>query len=85
MKGYPDQLTIRQSGRYKNFESFYELDEAKAFAKRTRGQIYTQVDSGSDYPDRLYSKGIHFVNRTGVYIVVKYSRGRPDGAKEVSK
>jgi len=34
------------------------------------GEIFTQVDSGSDYPDRLYSRGVRFVNRTGVYAFV---------------
>lgn len=79
MRDYPDQLTIRQADRFKDFESFYELEEAMAYAAKTGGQVYTQVDSGGDYPDRLYSKGVHLVNRTGVYIVVKYSNGRLRG------
>jgi hypothetical protein len=79
LKDYPDELTIRQADRFKDFESFYELEEAKGYAERTGGQIYTQVDSGSDYPDRLYSKGIRFVNRTGVYIVVRHSRHASSG------
>lgn len=35
------------------------------------GEIFTQVDSGAiDHPGVLYSRGIRFVNRTGVYAFV---------------
>jgi len=45
---------------------------AEAFALRTEGQVYTQVDSDlSD--DCVYLKGWHLVNRTGVYAVITAS------------
>lgn len=67
---YPDQLTIGQIERYKTLEIFENLDDAKKHRDKINGIIYTQVDSGSDYPDRLYSKGVRVVNATGIYAVV---------------
>lgn len=44
-------------------------EKAKELATSERGIIYTQVDSEvSD--ERVYSKGLHLVNRTGIYAVI---------------
>lgn len=65
---YPDELTCDQMGRYKTFRIFQDARKADIYAKKIHGQIYTQVDGDTDV---VYSKGIHYVNRTGVYGVVK--------------
>ena len=46
---------------------FDDEKKAIAFAKKENRQIYTQIDAGMD---RVYLKGKHFVNRTGIYGVV---------------
>lgn len=65
---YPDEMTCDQMGRYKTFEIFDDLMKAKNFAEKNKGQIYTQVGGDEDV---VYSKGIHYVNRTGRYAVIK--------------
>ncbi len=57
-----------------------DLEKAKAFQKLLKESldeidsvIYTQVDTDSG--DRVYLKGIHFVNRTGVYMVAIPNEG----------
>ncbi len=65
---YPEALTIRQIERYKTLKIFDDLDAAKKHWGKIGGAIYTQVDGKHD---RVYSKGIHLVNRTGIYAVVQ--------------
>jgi hypothetical protein len=65
---YPDELTFDQIECYKALRIFEDLKKAKGYAEKTGGQIYTQVDGDTD---RIYSKGIHYVNRTGMYAVIK--------------
>jgi hypothetical protein len=64
---YPDELTCDQMWRYKTFRVFQDMKNAWNYAEKTRGQIHTQVDGDTDV---VYSKGIHYVNRTGVYAVI---------------
>jgi hypothetical protein len=65
---YPYELTFDQIECYKALRIFEDLKKASGYAGKTGGQIYTQVDGDTD---RIYSKGIHYVNRTGIYAVVK--------------
>lgn len=65
-----DEYTISEIDKL-DIKIFDDLEKALGFIKKNSGQLYTQVDSGSDYPDVLYSKGNRFVNRTGIYAVVK--------------
>ncbi|MEM3143170.1 MAG: hypothetical protein QXW91_00875 [Candidatus Nitrosotenuis sp.] len=65
---YPDEMTCDQMGRYKTFRIFQDAKKAWTYAKKTDGQIYTQVDGDIDV---VYSKGIHYVNKTGIYAVIK--------------
>lgn len=65
---YPDELTCDQMEKYKIFRIFQDAEKAHLYAKKSNGQIYTQVDGDDDV---VYSKGIHYVNRTGQYAVVK--------------
>jgi hypothetical protein len=44
-----------------------DLDWAKEFAASNGGQVYTQVDADNDRV--VYLRGVHLVNRTGVYAV----------------
>jgi len=77
---FPEEMTIPESekligeGVFSDFETFDDLEVAKTFMEAfKRGlserevEVYTQVDSDSG--DRVYVRGIHFVNRTGVYLV----------------
>lgn len=65
---YPDELTCDQIECYKTLRIFEDLKKAKKYSEKMKGHIYTQVDSDGGI---LYSKGIRFVNRTGMYAVVK--------------
>ena len=65
---YPDELTFDQIECYKTLRIFEDLKKARRYSEKIKGQIYTQVDGDTD---RLYSKGIRFVNRTGIYAVIK--------------
>lgn len=54
-----------------------EISEADALGfmrflrERGLGEIYTQVDSGDEnHPECMYTKGLCFTNRTGVYAFV---------------
>jgi len=67
-KEYPDELTFDQIECYKTLRIFEDLKKARGHAAKIGGQIYTQVDGDAD---RLYSKGIRLVNRTGIYAVIK--------------
>lgn len=78
-KEYPEELTFEEFDSIKwEFAKQFGLDddrpidqivqEIKEFAQKTGGQIYTQVDGETD---RVYSRGLRFVNGTGLYEVVK--------------
>ena len=67
-KRYPDELTCYEIDAYPGLRIYSSLTWAKKYANKIRGQIYTQVDGDTD---RIYSKGIRFVNRTGIYAVIK--------------
>jgi len=78
-KEYPEELTFEEFDSIKwDFAKQFGLDddrpinqivqEVKEFAKKTGGQIYTQVDGETDI---IYSRGLRFANRTGLYDVVK--------------
>jgi len=75
---FPDELTFdqfddiswdksKQFGLYDNRENRLIAKDVLAYAIKHHGQIYTQVDGNTD---RIYSKGLRFVNRTGMYEVV---------------
>lgn len=77
-KKYPDELsfdqfddiqwkTAKQFGLYDNRHNSKISKSVLKFANKSGGQIYSQVDGETD---RLYSKGLRFVNRTGIYEVV---------------
>ncbi len=78
---YPEELTFDEFDDIKwDFEKQFGLNDdrnlheickdALDLIKRNNGEyvLYTQVD-GDD--DRVYAKGNHFVNRTGIWWVVK--------------
>jgi hypothetical protein len=65
---YPKELDCDKLYDYEIVEIFENLSDAKECAKIIHGHIYTQVDGDTDI---VYSKGVHFVNRTGVYAVVR--------------
>lgn len=65
---YLDELTCDQIECYRALRIFEDLKKARGHAEKIGGQIYTQVDGDTDV---VYSKGIRFVNRIGVYAVVK--------------
>jgi len=44
------------------------VGQVKEFAQKNGGQIYTQVDGETQ---RVYSRGLRFANRTGLYEVVR--------------
>lgn len=79
---YPDELTFDEFDSIKwDFEKQFGLDddrplrpilqEAFNLIKKNNGKfvLYTQVDG--DDGDRIYEKGHHLVNRTGIWWVVK--------------
>ncbi|MEX0656260.1 MAG: hypothetical protein WD154_01780 [Nitrosopumilaceae archaeon] len=65
---YPDELACYEIEAYLGLRMYSSLARAKKYADKIRGQIYTQVDGDGDI---LYSKGIRFVNRTGIYAVIR--------------
>lgn len=66
----PESLTINELEESFNYCTFSNLESAQDYIKMNSGTLYTQVDSGSDYPEVLYSRGYRRVNRTGIYAVV---------------
>jgi len=79
---YPEELTFDQFDDIAwNFEQQFGLNDPRAnrpileeafnLIKKHNGELvlYTQVDGDSG--ERLYSKGHHLVNRTGIWWVVK--------------
>lgn len=67
---FEDLDNLDSSLDYRVFSLEHEFEnrlETKKFAKTVDGEIYTQVDGEKD---RVYSKGIHFVNNTGIYLVL---------------
>lgn len=65
---YPDELTCDQIECYKTLRIFEDLKKAKDYSDKTKGHIYTQIDGDGGI---MYSRGIRFVNRTGIYGVIK--------------
>lgn len=70
----PDVFTIDELEDWEHngkgtFTTYSILKRAVNAARRRHGVIYTQVDSETS-SDRVYSKGLHYVNRTGVYAVL---------------
>ena len=74
LEGYPHTMTMDQSDAYLFWRSFNSIMKAYDFAISRGGQFYTQVDT-DDGEDRVYSKGNHIVNRTGIWLVVKKGSG----------
>ncbi|MDH2906548.1 MAG: hypothetical protein PXX83_00425 [Candidatus Nitrosotalea sp.] len=75
MVQYPDELTLDEfddmpwiKNKQFGLDRQANIEEIKKYAEKISGQIYTQVDGDSG---RMYSKGLRFVNRTGIYEVVK--------------
>ncbi|MDE1813817.1 MAG: hypothetical protein KGH87_01100 [Thaumarchaeota archaeon] len=75
MVQYPDELTLDEFDdmpwiKNKQFGLDWQanIKEMKKYAEKIGGQIYTQVDGDNG---KMYSKGLRFVNRTGIYEVVK--------------
>lgn len=74
---FPDTLTFDQFDKMGWESKQFGLDDSRHdskiakdvfnYAKKTGGQIYTQVDGDRD---RVYSKGLRFVNRVGLWEVV---------------
>ena len=77
---FPAELTIDgletlwDNGVISDYETFEDLRDAQTFMKAfERGlssrviALYTQVDGGEN--DEVYLKGVHVVNRTGIYLV----------------
>jgi hypothetical protein len=70
----PEEFTIDQLEGWEHigrgtFTTYSSLKRAQTIATRKNGVLYTQVDSEiSD--ERVYSKGNHFVNRTGTWAVL---------------
>lgn len=70
----PDEAhQMVNEGNWMQFETFDEIEVAKTFRDALeksisgrKAQLYTQVDADEDV---VYDKGVHFVNRTGVYLV----------------
>jgi hypothetical protein len=65
---YPTTLTINQIECYNILHIFHSLRQAKSYAAKISGQIYTQIDADAQV---VYSKGICIVNRTGIYAVIR--------------
>lgn len=68
MTEYPDEMTCYEIESYSALRIYSSLAWAKKYAGKIGGQVYTQVDGDRD---RIYSKGVRFINRTGIYAVVK--------------
>lgn len=68
MNKYPKLLTIRKTDEYEHFKTFENSRNAKYYADKIGGHLYTQVDAGMTVS---YVKGFTFVNRTGIYLVIK--------------
>ena len=84
MKSYPDELTFDEfddmpwiKSKQFGLEVEANIEEIKKYAEKINGQIYTQVDGDQD---RMYSKGLRFVNRTGIYEVVKLDGYKADNS-----
>ena len=69
----PEVLTMNQADEFGDKFIIFGIEEASelsclelaiTYADLNNGQIYTQVDSEED---RVYVKGAHIINRTGIY------------------
>lgn len=69
-KKYPEVLSTYEVDdiKWKRAEDFESLKRARAFAKKIKGQLYTQIDADVEV---VYVKGSAIVNRTGRWLVVK--------------
>ncbi len=77
IRNFPDELTFDQFDDIGWESKQFGLDDDRsltdivedviAYALDNKGQIYTQVDGETD---RVYSKGLRWINRTGLYEVV---------------
>lgn len=77
IRKFPDELTFDQFDDMGWESKQFGLDDDRsltdivedviAYALDNKGQIYTQVDGKTD---RVYSKGLRWINRTGLYEVV---------------
>ena len=76
---YPDELTFDEFDAFGfDFSKQFGLEDdrpngliaadVKKYADEHNCQIYTQVDGDKDC---VYSRGLRFVNRTGLYEVVR--------------
>lgn len=65
-----DTYTCDELDQIEDSPTFYSLKEAIRNQAKFGGTIYTQVDSETD-DSVIYVKGIHIVNRTGIYAVVR--------------
>lgn len=71
------EFDLDTGGEWQDYETFDNLDTANQFADALKNslseyetQIYTQVDvEGEGENSYAYLKGLHLVNRTGVYLV----------------
>lgn len=72
-----EELTLEQVDALEDRFDIWSGDIALAFARHQArvegGEIYTQVDGEDGRP--MYLKGVHIVNRTGVYGVRIPKRG----------
>lgn len=76
-ENYPEELTFDQFDKISwDYDQQFGLDDDKdmtpaeieEFANKIGGKVYTQVDGEND---RVYVKGLHKINRTGIYEVVR--------------
>lgn len=72
-----EELTLEQVDKLEDRFDTFEGDLALALARRLMkfegGEIYTQVDGEDGKP--VYLRGVHAVNRTGVYGVRILGKG----------
>ena len=67
-ENFPEELSLGEMDELDS-EVFDDLDKAIEYAREHGGQVYTQVDGEED---RMYTRGVHVVNRTGIHAVVRY-------------
>lgn len=63
----PEELTLEEFDRIFSSKQVKTIKNSKFLSKDM--VIYTQIDGNND---RIYFKGIHYVNRTGIFKVIKY-------------
>jgi len=85
---FPDELTFdqfdklgwesKQFGLNDSRQNSEIAEDVLKYTKKTGGQIYTQVDWDALPDYRGYSKGMRFVNRTGIWEVITGVKLRVD-------